>query len=100
MGFLEQFERIRQHLRREISKALIESARAERVEFPCKVCGEVTDVSPSHAEKVNRGAVALPICLDCRSPAKTAQAETAIAAFIDALGDQVDEFSDVLAALR
>ena len=96
---MEQFERIRAHLRREIAKRLVELAKAERVEFPCKVCGEATDVSPSHAEKVNRGAVALPICLDCRSPAKTAQADAEVAAFVEALG-YLPEFSDVLALLR
>lgn len=55
VGLLEQFERIRVHLRREISKKLIESARADRVEFPCKVCGEATERRATYAEKVLAG---------------------------------------------
>ena len=55
VGLLEQMERIRVHLRREISKRLIESARAERVEAVCRNCGEPTDVSVSYFEKVARG---------------------------------------------
>ena len=67
--------------------------------MPCRVCGEVTDCSPSHFEKVARGAVALPVGLDCKGPARAAREDAEVDEFIEVLGEQA-EAAVALAALR
>ena len=95
-----QVERVRVWLRSEIEKRLRNAAQRERVEVNCRSCGGVTDISVSHADKVLHGRVELPLCLDCRSPARTAEADAEVVAFVAALGDQADEFVGAIAALR
>ncbi len=53
-SFDEQCQRYREYLRAEIAKRLREVAKGERVEVGCSICGEMTDVSRSQAEKLNR----------------------------------------------
>ena len=63
--------------------------------------GELTDVSQSYGGQVLLGQRELPLCLDCRNPTRTAEAEAEAeaAAFVEQLGEQARELAVVLAAL-
>ncbi len=99
-SFDEQCERVRRWLRAEIDQRLREAAKKERVEVACRICGAPTDVSQSHAEKLVNGRFALPLCLDCRSPAKTAEADAEVVAFVECLPGPVrDEVAAGFAVL-
>ena len=93
-------DELREWLRAEITKRLRQQAKRERVEVACRDCGEMTDVSPSYAEKLARGALAPPICLDCKSPARAAREDAEVDTFLELLGEQARELAVALAALR
>ena len=86
-------------LRSEIDGRRRDAAKRERVEVACRTCGEPTDVSQSHAEKLVNGRLPLPLCLDCKSPAKTAEADAEVAKFVEDLGEPARELAGALAAL-
>ena len=55
-------------------------------------------VSRSYAAKL-KTAGREPVCLDCSSPARTAEVEAEAVAWIRSLGDQAAEVADAVAAL-
>ena len=75
-------------------------AKTETVEVACSVCGEMTDVSPSHAGKLGTSGVPAPKCHACRRPARDAEAQAAALAFVEQLGDSAVELGRTFAALR
>ena len=68
----------RQRSRRPVASGAVECG---------SVCGEMTDVSPSHAGKLGTSGVPAPKCLACRRPARDAEAQAAALAFVEQLGD-------------
>ena len=79
---------------------LREQAKRERVEVPCGICGEPTDISHSYAEKLVNGKRPAPRCLDCKSPTRAAQVNAEAARFVELLGDRARELAVALAALH
>jgi len=49
---------------------------------------------------VTRGSIALPICLDCKSPTRAARGDAEVDKFIEVLGEQAGELAVARAALR
>jgi hypothetical protein len=94
------FEKYRAALRAAIMERLRELARTEQVELQRRVCGEVVERSPSHSARVRAGRAPRPVCESCRWPERAALQDAEAARFVEALADQVDEFSGVLASLR
>ena len=100
MGIDQACENVREWMRQEIDRRLREVAKKERVEVVRRVCGSPTDVSQSHAEKLVNGRFALPLCIDCaRSPARAAEVDAEIMAFVASVGESA-EFAGAVAALR
>ena len=97
--FEEQCERFRNYLRAEVDRRLRELAKSERVELACRRCGEPTDVSQSHAEKVTHGRVPPPLCLDCRSPARAAETDAEAVRFVELFDGSPEEIARAVAAL-
>jgi len=100
VGLLEQFERVRAHLRREVDRRRREVAKEDQVELACASCGEVTERSPTYAEKVLAGRAPPPLCLDCKAPARAAREDVEAAKFVEDLGERVSELAGAVAALR
>lgn len=94
----EQCDRVRAWLRAEIDRRMRELARMERVEVVCSSCGEIMDVSPSHAEKL--GSRPAPRCASCKSPERAAAEDAEAARFVEGLGESARELAGALAALR
>ncbi len=100
LGFDATCDLYRERLRDAIAKKLRELAKTERVEVACRVCGEVIERSPSHAERALAGRVPLPLCEACRWPERSAREDDEAARFVASLGAQAREFAGAVAALR
>jgi hypothetical protein len=98
LGFDGTCDLYRAALRDAIDRRLRELARLERVEVVCSSCGEIMDVSPSHAEKLNSRPA--PRCASCKTPERAARQDAAAARFVEQLGEQARELAGALAVLR
>ena len=98
LGFDQTCDRYRVYLRNEIDRRLRELARKEPVEVVCSSCGEIMDVSPSHAEKLSSRPA--PRCASCKSPERAAQEDTEAARFVEQLGESARELAGVGVIVR
>ena len=101
VGFLEQFTRVRAHLRREVDRRRRELAKGDEVEL---YAPQLRRAHPTQRDLRREGCSPReprrPCALDCKSPARAARVDAEAVRFVEDLGERAGELAGSVAALR